>query len=304
MLSAERVAARESPKLELITYNAEPVERAAIRCGGRTYLPSALRDCAGVLDVVRRWDSLAPTLRAWTPSPDEVVEGGRPVMPLAFPAKVLCSGPNYTDHLAEMGESGLGDNWTAYFFLKPPTTTLIGDRQPIVVDDVATARVDWEGELGVVIGRRGRSLDPRQAVDHIAGYVVANDISLRAPHRRETPARPFQWDWLASKGADNSLPISDGMVPAWLVPDPQALRIITTVNGEVMQDGHTSDMVLDVGRLIADASRLTTLEPGDLILTGTPAGVGASRGAFLKDGDTVEVSIPGVGSVRNRVQQS
>lgn len=252
--------------------------------------------------MVRDWPTAEPLLRSWEPVPGERVEGRR-LQPLQYPAKVLCSGPNFTDHLAEMGESGLGDDWTAYFFLKPPTTTLVGDGDPVLVDDPVTARVDWEGELAVVIGRGGRRIDPADALDHVAGYLVANDISLRGPHHRDTPARPFQWDWLASKGADTSLPIGPGLVPAWQVADPQALTITTRVNGMVKQNGKTSDMVLDVAHLIADASRLVTLEPGDLILTGTPAGVGASSGTFLQAGDEVEVTIEGIGTIRNRVEQ-
>ena len=137
----------------------------------------------------------------------------------------------------------------------------------------------------------------------MAGYLVANDVSLRGPHRRDTPAQPFQWDWLASKGADTTLPIGPGVVPIWQVPDPQELSIVTKVNGQVKQDGRTSDMVLDVAQLIADASQFVTLEPGDLILTGTPAGGGASSGTFLRPGDTVEVSIGGVGTITNQVEQ-
>lgn len=277
--------------------------RAAIALGDLVHVPSFLARYTGVAEVIRDWSAVEPSLRAWEPRSADVVTGTRPTLTLAYPRKVLCSGPNFTDHLAEMGESGLGDGWTGYFFLKPPTTTLIGDGESILVDDPLADRVDWEGELAVVIGGGGRNIDPSDALAHVAGYLVANDISLRGPHHRDTPARPFQWDWLASKGADTSLPIGPGVVPAWQVSDPQSLSIVTKVNGEVKQDGKTSDMVLDVAHLIADASRLVTLETGDLILTGTPAGVGASRGVFLQPGDEVEVSIEGVGTIRNRVEQ-
>ncbi len=275
---------------------------AAIAVGTELFLPPFLVSYAGAVEVVRDWDTLATSLRAWVPDQSQRLTGARRLLPLAYPHKVLCSGPNFTDHLAEMGESGLGEGWTAYFFLKPPTTSLIADGDPILVDDFVADRVDWEGELAVVIGRGGRRIEPHDALDHVAGYLVANDISLRGPHHRDTPAKPFQWDWLASKGADTSLPIGPGVVPSWQVPDPQALSIVTRVNGEVKQDGKTSDMVIDVAHLIADASRLVTLEPGDLILTGTPAGVGASSGSFLADGDQVEVSIEGIGTISNRLQ--
>jgi 2-keto-4-pentenoate hydratase/2-oxohepta-3-ene-1,7-dioic acid hydratase in catechol pathway len=276
---------------------------AAIAVADELFAPKFLAPYPGAFEVIRDWDATNIALRTWSPEPSEVIVGAKRLLPLAYPRKVLCSGPNYTDHLAEMGETGLGDDWTAYFFLKPPTTTLVSDGDPILIDDVKRDRVDWEGELGVVIGRGGRHIASESALDHVAGYLVANDISLRGPHRRDTPAKPFQWDWLASKGADTSLPIGPGIVPAWQIPDPQALSIVTRVNGQVRQDGKTSDMVLDIAHLIADASRLVTLEAGDLILTGTPAGVGASSGAFLADGDEVEVSISGIGTIRNRVEQ-
>lgn len=286
----------------LVTVEVVGTRRAAIAVEQVVYAPALLERYPGAIEVIRDWTTAEPLLREWQPSPDERVDAIR-LQPLQYPAKVLCSGPNYVDHLAEMGESGLGEAWTGYFFLKPPTTTLVADGDPVLVDDPVAARVDWEGELGVVLGRGGRQIAPADALAHVAGYLVANDISLRGPHQRDTPARPFQWDWLASKGADTSLPIGPGLVPAWQVPDPQALRITTTVNGEVRQDGKTSDMVLDVAHLIADASRLVTLEPGDLILTGTPAGVGASSGTFLQIGDQVEVTIEGIGTIRNRIEQ-
>ncbi|MGP3533650.1 fumarylacetoacetate hydrolase family protein [Microbacterium sp. RD1] len=288
----------------LVTVEIDGERAAAIEADGRVHRPPVLGGYRGAVEALRDWDAVARGLRTWAPGDaDEVVDATvHHVVPLAYPAKVLCSGPNFTDHLAEMGESGLGEDWTAYFFLKPPTTALIADGDAVWIDDPDRARVDWEGELGVVIGTGGRDIPAERALAVVAGYVVGNDISLRGPHRRSTPAAPFQWDWLASKGADASLPIS-GMVPAWAVPDPQRLRIRTLVNGRVMQDGTTADMVLDVATLVAHASRLVTLEPGDLILTGTPAGVGAGRGVFLQPDDVVEVEIPGVGSIRNPVRR-
>ena len=287
----------------LVSVEKDGRRSAAISAGTELFVPPFLAAYPGAVEVVRDWPSVETALREWTPEVSETISGARRLLPLRYPHKVLCSGPNFTDHLAEMGESGLGDAWTAYFFLKPPTTSLIADGDPILVDDFVADRVDWEGELAVVIGRGGRRIEPQVALHHVAGYLVANDISLRGPHHRDTPAKPFQWDWLASKGADTSLPIGPGVVPAWQVPDPQALSIVTRVNGEVKQDGKTADMVIDVAHLIADASRLVTLEPGDLILTGTPAGVGASSGSFLADGDEVEVSIEGIGAIRNRLEQ-
>jgi 2-keto-4-pentenoate hydratase/2-oxohepta-3-ene-1,7-dioic acid hydratase in catechol pathway len=266
-------------------------------------VPNFLRGLIGVLQVIDRWDELSQSLRALDPADGELLVDATVVLPLAYPRKVLCSGPNFYDHLAEMGESGLGEEWTGYFFFKPPTTSLIGPTDSVLVGaNWSAGRVDWEGELAVVLARGGRDIPRSEALSYVAGYSVANDISLRGPYRRNTPAAPFVWDWVASKGADTSLPIGPGVVPAWLVPDPQQLKIRTWVNGDNKQDGTTADMVLDVASLIADASALVTLEPGDVILTGTPAGVGVSRGTFLAPGDVVDIEIPGVGRLHNVIE--
>jgi 2-keto-4-pentenoate hydratase/2-oxohepta-3-ene-1,7-dioic acid hydratase in catechol pathway len=266
-------------------------------------VPDFLRGVPSVYEVTERWDALAPALRDHDPDIGELVERPQLLTPLRYPRKVLCSGPNFRDHLAEMGESGLGSAWSAYFFFKPPTTALTGPSDDILVSSSwREDRVDWEGELAVVIAQGGRDIALHDAMSHVAGYTVGNDISLRGPHRRDTPAAPFVWDWLASKGADCSLPLGPGMIPAWQVADPGDLRIRTLVNGAVKQDGTTADMVFDVAQLVAAASRLLTLEPGDVILTGTPAGVGAGRGEFLAPGDMVEVEIEGIGRIGNRIR--
>lgn len=266
-------------------------------------IPQFLNGYRGVLDVIADWPVLEPLLRAHDANDGELIQQPRVVLPLRHPAKVLCSGPNYRDHLVEMKQSGLGEAWTAYFFFKPPTTSLIGPTDPILVGEQwQRDQVDWEGELAVVMARGGRDIAPDQALSHVAGYCVANDISLRGPHRRDTPAAPFVWDWLASKGADTSLPIGPGLVPVWQIDDVQQLSIQTRVNGELRQDGNTSNMVLDVATMVSQASALLTLEPGDVIVTGTPAGVGASSGTFLAPGDVVDVDIAGVGHLQNRIE--
>jgi 2-keto-4-pentenoate hydratase/2-oxohepta-3-ene-1,7-dioic acid hydratase in catechol pathway len=244
---------------------------------------------------------LAAARRSGRPAGARPLAGAAPVRLFGRPpAKALCSGPNYTDHLAEMGESELGEEWRPYFFLKPPSTTIRASGEPFAMGPVED-KVDWEGELAVVIGVGGRDIPPEKVADHVAGYTVANDISLRGPHRRPTPAAPFQWDWVASKAADGSLPIGPGLVPAPLVASVADLPVRTSVNGTVRQDGTTADMVCSVAELVAHASTLTTLEPGDLVLTGTPAGVGAGRDTFLRPGDTVTVSITGVGTLTTPV---
>ena len=274
---------------------------AALRADGAVVQVPPLAGFASVLEVVRSWDAVAGALRDFSPAQAAAVDGDwRIDAPLRYPAKVLCSGPNFTDHLSEMGESDLGPGWQPFFFLKPPTTTVVGTGAVVGIDD-ESVRADWEGELAVVIGRGGRAISPADSLGHVAGYTIANDISLRAPHRRPGAPAPFVWDWLASKGADGSLPLGPGVTPAWLVADPQQLRIRTTVNGDIRQDGTTATMVFGVAELVAAASRLTTLEPGDVIATGTPAGTGAGHGVYLRPGDRVEVCIDGLGRLLTHI---
>lgn len=297
-------SARTSPRWSLVTFPSGSGTQVGVKRLDEPIVrvPEFLRGLADVCAVIERWDVLRPLLEAHDPALGRPEWAEELLTPLRYPRKVLCSGPNFRDHLAEMGETGLGEAWSAYFFFKPPTTALIGPTDPVPVGPSwQRDRVDWEGELAVVLARGGRGISAEDAMAHVAGYCVGNDISLRGPHRRETPAAPFVWDWVASKGADGSLPFGPGLVPVWQVPDPGRLSIRTSVNGVLKQDGTTADMILGVAELIADASRLVTLEPGDVILTGTPAGVGVGRGEALQPGDVVDVEIEQVGHLRNRI---
>jgi 2-keto-4-pentenoate hydratase/2-oxohepta-3-ene-1,7-dioic acid hydratase in catechol pathway len=194
------------------------------------------------------------------------------------------------------------DDALPYFFLKPPTTSLVGPGEPIVVPADPGAKVDWEAELAVVIGRRARHVKESEALDYVAGYSAINDISFRGPHRVLRPiGEPFKWDWLASKGADQSTPLGPGIRPAFLVENPHDLELRLWVNGHLKQEANTSDMVVGVAALIAAASDLVTLEPGDVIATGTPDGVGLPRGEFLRPGDVVEMEIADFGRLTNPV---
>jgi len=189
-----------------------------------------------------------------------------------------------------------------YFFLKPPTTALVGPGEPIAIPEDPAARVDWEAELAVVIGRRGRHIRESDALSYVAGYSAINDVSLRGPHRVARPiGEPFAWDWLASKGADRSTPLGPGIRPAFLVADPQQLDLRLWLNGKLKQEANTSDMVDGVAALIAAASELVTLEPGDVIATGTTDGVGLPRGEFLRPGDLVEMEVADFGRLSNPV---
>ncbi len=249
-----------------------------------------------------RWRQAEEVLRAIEIDDAPVIEYDTLLTPLRWPRKVVCAGVNYRRHVREMGGELPGEGWKPFFFLRPPTTTVIGPSDPITVHSPETARYDWEAELAVVIGVGGRDISPVDALSHVAGYCVANDVTARGHHKRQTvPADAFIYDWFASKSIDGSLPLGPGITPAFQVPDPQDLRLRLWVNGELQQDESTSDMICTVAELISAASEVVTLEPGDVIPTGTPSGVGAGRGLFLRAGDVVRTTIDGLGTLENTV---
>ena len=285
----------------LVTFRtASGEERAGAWQDGRvSELPVA---ACGVLELIELWAETEPILRGFDPQAATEVAGAELVLPLKYPRKVLCSGANYHAHMREM-KVDRPDDARPYFFLKPPTTALVGPGEPIVVPADPAARVDWEAELAVVIGRRGHHINQSDALTYVAGYSAVNDVSLRGPHRVQHPiGAPFEWDWLASKGADRSTPLGPGIRPAFMVGDPQHLDLRLWVNGKLKQEANTSDMVVGVAALIAAASELVTLEPGDVIATGTPDGVGLPRGEFLHPGDLVEMEVADFGRLSNRVE--
>ncbi|MFE0151689.1 fumarylacetoacetate hydrolase family protein [Nonomuraea sp. NPDC059007] len=224
--------------------------------------------------------------------------------PLLNPGKLLGVAANYQDHVAEAGAEPLDKSRLApRLFLMPPTALLAHGR-PIPLPRVSE-QVDWEAELAVVIGRTAKDLDAETALDAVAGYCVANDVSARSvgygyPRDLDDPAVRF-FDWLAGKWLDGFAPLGPYLVTADEVGDPQALDVELRVNGRVRQRGSTKDMIFTVAELVAFASRLMTLSPGDVLMTGTPAGVGATTGEFLAAGDEVSVSISGLGTLVNPV---
>jgi 2-keto-4-pentenoate hydratase/2-oxohepta-3-ene-1,7-dioic acid hydratase in catechol pathway len=286
----------------------EPWSLITYRQAGETHVGVRLAD-----GTVRAAPSLAPArdvsevvahaadrLRALDPLAGEVVEDAVVLAPLRFPRKVICAGANYAEHVRELGlEPKAGP---VFFFLKPPTTTVIGPAEPIRIPAAPEARVDYEAELGVVIGRGGRDIPEAEAMDHVAGYTIVNDISARGLLALADPLVPAMgFDWIASKGRDTFCPTGPGVTPAWLVEDPHDLRIELAVNGEPRQDASTAGMDTGIAELIAQASARVALEPGDLLATGTPAGVAMAGGRFLSPGDEVTIRIAGLGELSNPV---
>jgi 2-keto-4-pentenoate hydratase/2-oxohepta-3-ene-1,7-dioic acid hydratase in catechol pathway len=213
-------------------------------------------------------------------------------LPIDRPQKIVCVGLNYRDHAEEQGTELPA---APLLFAKWPNA-LIGSGEPIVIPPV-TKQVDYEAELGVVVGERVRGASPDNALEAVAGYLCLNDVS----------ARDLQFSdgqWVRGKSLDTFCPVGPVLVSADEVPDPQALAIRALVNGEALQDSSTSNMVFSVAQIIAHISQAITLEPGDLIATGTPAGVGAFRDpqVWLRPGDEVTIEIEGVGALTNPVR--
>lgn len=216
-----------------------------------------------------------------------------PDLPFARPGKIVCVGLNYRDHAEE---SGMEPPPRPLVFAKWPSS-LIGPGEAIVLPEQAQ-EVDWEAELGVVIGKRAHKVSAADALDYVGGYCCANEVS----------ARDIQFadgQWTRGKSFDTFGPVGP-VVPAGRIPDPQNLRIRCILNGEVVQDSSTAQMIFTIAEVIAFVSDGITLEKGDLILTGTPAGVGFGRKppVYLEDGDEVTVEIEGVGSLTNPVRRS
>jgi 2,4-didehydro-3-deoxy-L-rhamnonate hydrolase len=213
-------------------------------------------------------------------------------LPIDLPSKIICVGLNYRDHAEEQGTELPS---APLLFAKWPNA-LIGPGEPIVIPRVSE-QVDYEAELGVVIGNRVRGVSAENALEAVRGYLCLNDVS----------ARDLQFSdgqWTRGKSPDTFCPVGPRLVPAGEVPDPQALGIRCVLNGEVMQDSTTANMIFTVAEVIAYASQTMTLEPGDLIATGTPAGVGAFRNppVLMKEGDEVTIEVDVLGSLTNPVR--
>ena len=251
------------------------------------YLPNSL------VELLRHhnWRERCQTVQAVAPT--ETMMSGPIQPPIVDPGKIICIGLNYRDHAEEAGMEIPSE---PVVFSKFPNS-IIGPGQPIVLPRVAT-QVDYEAELVVVIGRKGRNIPREQAFDYVAGYMNGHDVSAR-DWQIGKPGK----QWLLGKTADTFAPIGPWLATKEEIPDPHNLNIELRVNGKTMQSGSTSSFIFRIDKIIAYLSQLMTLNPGDLIFTGTPPGVGMGRKppVWLKAGDTVEVEIEGLGVLSNPV---
>ncbi len=282
--------------MKLAMYRSEDGPRLAVEHLGR-WVDLAKSDPDGPADLTRLvddWDRWAPRLA-------DAAAGGEPLaaeqlewlVPLPRPGKVICIGLNYADHARETGAESPSE---PVVFNKFPSS-VIGPNQPIVLPALST-EVDYEAELVAVIGRRGKAVDVDSALDLVMGYTCGHDVSAR-DWQKGKPGK----QWLLGKTFDTFAPLGPWLVTSDEVGDPGELGIRFRLNGELMQDSSTRELIFSVAELVAYVSGVVTLEPGDVIYTGTPAGVGAARQppVFLKPGDVCEVEIDGVGVLSNPV---
>ncbi len=282
-----------------------------------------------VLQLLHHWDEALPALRRLAGEfragsrSAELREGSARVEtlrihpPVNLPRNVYCAGMNYRKHVIDliMSQSGVAErpglseserraeaekamdvraaSGEPFVFIKS-VSSIVGARDPVTLPDGVT-RPDWELELGVVVGRPARHVKRDEALKHIAGYAVVNDVTARDRINH----KEMRFDWLKGKSQPGFLPFGPYLVPAAFVPDPQGMRLTLKLNGQVMQDESSADMIYGVARLIEYLSEHVQLWPGDLICTGSPAGNGAHYNRFLRPGDVMEAEIDGLGTQRN-----
>jgi 2-keto-4-pentenoate hydratase/2-oxohepta-3-ene-1,7-dioic acid hydratase in catechol pathway len=261
---------------------------------------SALRG-ETMLDVCAAEPAMLARLRAAAEKAPKVA-GARLAAPIPRPPKnVFCVGKNYHEHAKEFAGSGFDggakDVVPPYpvVFTKPHTAIIAGG-EPILADLDPTGGLDYEGELAVVIGKGGRGIARGAALAHVFGYTIVNDVTARHLQKRHS-------QWILGKGLDSFCPMGPAILTADEVPDPTKLVLTTWVNGEQRQQAPVADLIFDIPTLIEAISAAITLEPGDVIATGTPAGVGIgfSPPKFLKKGDVVRIEVPGIGVLENPV---
>ncbi|MCH7988605.1 MAG: fumarylacetoacetate hydrolase family protein [Planctomycetes bacterium] len=227
------------------------------------------------------------------------------LVPIPSPSKLMFLAGNYSAHIEEGGGKSTQRTETfPYVFMKPPLTTLTNPGDPVKIPAVSPDHIDWELELGVIIGKRCKGVSEAEALSYVAGYTVVNDISDREFHpnsnRSKRDGDDF-FDWQHGKWHDTFCPLGPCVLSADAQPDPQTLKLTLKVNGETHQDASTADMVFPVAAVVEFISSFVTLEPGDIISTGTPSGVGSAKGIFLKKGDVLEAQIENIGVLRNPV---
>jgi 2-keto-4-pentenoate hydratase/2-oxohepta-3-ene-1,7-dioic acid hydratase in catechol pathway len=302
------------PSYRLVSYRSPRVPRSGIVIGSVLHdLADATgrTDYATTMGVIEDWSNALPILhdaaQTFGENAGQAIESVELLAAVLRPSAIYCAGANYTDHVANMArllnipaepdphKMGL----KPWHFIKP-SGCLTGAAALVHVD---CENLDWEAELTAVIGRKAKNVSVAAALSYVAGYTIANDLSARDLMRRShvDDRSPFKYDWIGQKCFDGSCPLGPWIVPAAEISDPQNLTIKLWVNGQIKQDSHTSRMIFTVAEQLSHLSSRITLNPGDLILTGTPAGVGAERGESLERGDEVRIEIEKIGELTTTI---
>jgi 2-keto-4-pentenoate hydratase/2-oxohepta-3-ene-1,7-dioic acid hydratase in catechol pathway len=301
---------------KLATFESKDGPRAGMVVDDRVFDIAALTGktaYATMLGVLADWDAADALLRKAAGS--SAASGGMPLAqvrllaPIPRPGAIYCAGSNYADHALEMSRlhnrpvepdphtQGL----KPWHFIK--VSHAVANPDDTVNITAASKTTDWEVELAAVIGRPAKNVSIEKALDYVAGYTIANDLSARDMGRRPhiSDTSPFKADWVAHKNFDGSAPMGPWIVPAADIGDPHNLGMKLWVNDVIKQDSNSGQMIFNTNEQIAQLSSRITLHPGDVIMTGTPAGVGAARKEFLKAGDTVKLWIEKIGTLTNKM---
>jgi len=297
--------------MRLVTYTRQGTVSCGVLTGeGIVDIPSAWHGSdppGSVKEVLERSPACRAKLAIRVESAQDVIplDSVKLLAPIPRPGKVLALAGNYAEHIKEAGlKLGLSDSPRVTTVPRPflmPATAVIGPGDEIPWPAYSET-IDYELELAVVIGQKAKAVTPRQAPRFIAGYTIANDVSARtvtfAKNRAKRPWDEF-YDWLNGKWADGFCPMGPFLLTADEIQDVQNLDMMLTVNGQVRQKANTSQMIHPVAQVVSFLSHLMMLEPGDVVATGTPSGVGMATGNFLKAGDRIEATIEGLGTLTN-----
>lgn len=289
--------------IQLVSFKTPEGVRTGLMANGKVYQSGAYKD---MLDVLADWANASEKLKTLGPklAEREDVKNAEIVAPLPAPRNIYFAGANYKDHVEEMKErlklnintDPKGSGEKPWHSLKATGSSVVGPGAKVALPG-GTKMLDWELELAVVIGKPAKDVTLEKALEYVAGYTVANDLSARdhvfRSYVHETS--PFRYDWIGQKSFDGSCPMGPAITPAQFVGDPMNLKMKLWVNGKLKQDSNTNQMLFNIADQIAHLSSRVTLLPGDVILTGTPAGVGMPDNDFLRPGDVVKQWIENIG---------
>ncbi|WP_313807857.1 fumarylacetoacetate hydrolase family protein [Sphingobium sp.] len=309
---AEHQTAGDSLSYKIVTYVVQGRDRAGIVIDAKIFDAEKLSgkpEYGTVPGILADWDAADASFAGRSgkvPQEDGIpLESAVLKAPLC-PGQIYGAGGNYQDHISGAQKVGMGSvdpkavGERPWFFVQSSRNAVVGQDAVIPIPE-NEARLDWEIELALIIGREAFKVSAADARDYVAGYAVSNDLSARGYAIRSgfDPGKPMYWDWYSQKCFDGSCPLGPWIVPARYVSDPQSLDMKLWVDGELMQNSNTRNMIFPIGELIEEATARTTLYPGDVILTGTPSGTGLESATFIKPGSKLRLFISEIGELRH-----